>query len=66
MVNLVLSGLDKREAVAVSVIVPHASADTTNMERVVSNRLFSGPPQPFATNALQITDPQGNPTAGSS
>ena len=66
MVNLVLGGLGKRDAVAVPVIVPHASADTTNMERVVSNRLFSGPPQPFATNALQIAVPQDNPTAVSS
>ena len=30
MVNLVLSGLDKREAVAVPVIVPHASAWITS------------------------------------
>jgi molybdate transport system substrate-binding protein len=38
-----------------------ASADTANMDKLTSDHLTDGTPQPFATNHLEITVPPGDP-----
>ena len=38
-----------------------ATADTASMDRAVAQGLLDGPPQPFATNVLQIVTPPDDP-----